>query len=65
MKLPLKLFSLEAAPTSYKELLRIYVLMGQHHFSHGHDRKFHKTEYFKLAEKLRYALLDENYLVLV
>ena len=39
--------------------------MGQHHFSKGHDRKFHKTEYIKLAKKLGYPLFDENYLQLV
>ena len=44
------LFSLEAASTSYKEFLKIYVLMGQYHFSHGHDREYYKTEYIKLAK---------------
>ena len=59
------LFSLEAASTSYKEFLRIFVLMGQYHFSQGYDRKFYKTEYIKLAKKLGYPLFDENYLQLV
>ena len=58
-------FSLEAASTSYKEFLRIFVLMGQYHFSQGYDRKFYKTEYIKLAKKLGYPLFDENYLQLV
>ena len=59
------LFSLEAASTSYKEFLKIYVLMGQYHFSHGHDQEYYKTEYIKLAEKLGYPLFNENYLQLV
>lgn len=59
------LFSLETASTSYKEFLRIYVLMGQYHFSQGHDQIFYKTEYIKLAEKLGYPLFDENYLALL
>ena len=59
------LFSLEAASTSYKEFLKIYVLMGQYYFSHGHDREYYKTEYIKLAEKLGYPLFNENYLQLV
>ena len=49
----------------HKEFLRIFVLMGQYHYSQGYDRKFYKTEYIKLAEKLGYPLFDENYLQLV
>ena len=36
------LFSLETASTSYKEFLRIYVLMGQYHFAKGMIKYFTK-----------------------
>lgn len=60
----MKQFAIEAASTSYKEMLRVFILVSQYQFAHGHDKIELKKEYKKLSEKLGYALFDENYLIL-
>ena len=60
----MKQFALEAASTSYKEMLKVFILVSQYQFAHGHDKIELKKEYKKLSKKLGYALFDENYLTL-
>ena len=63
-KKTMKQFAVEAASTSYKEMLKVFILVSQYQFAHGHDKFELKKEYKKLSEKLGYALFDENYLIL-
>ena len=58
-------FSLETASTSYKELLKVFVIMGEYHFAKEKDKKLFKIEYKKLTKKLGYSLFDDSYLELV
>ena len=60
----MKQFAIEAASTSYKEMLKVFILVSQYQFADGHDKFELKKEYEKLSEKLGYALFDENYLIL-
>ena len=60
----MKQFAIEAASTSYKEMLKVFILVSQYQFAQGHDKFELKKEYKKLSEKLGYALFDENYLIL-
>ena len=60
----MKQFAVEAASTSYKEMLKVFILVSQYQFANGHDKFELKKEYKKLSEKLGYALFDENYLIL-
>lgn len=60
----MKQFAIEAASTSYKEMLKVFILVSQYQFANGHDKFELKKEYKKLSEKLGYALFDENYLTL-
>ncbi|MDA8669428.1 hypothetical protein N9L60_00585 [Flavobacteriales bacterium] len=60
----MKQFTVEAASTSYKEMLKVFILVSQYQFAQGHDKFELKKEYKKLSEKLGYALFDENYLIL-
>ncbi|MBL6868506.1 MAG: hypothetical protein ISQ99_00430 [Flavobacteriales bacterium] len=60
----MKQFAVEAASTSYKEMLKVFILVSQYQFAQGHDKFELKKEYKKLSEKLGYALFDENYLIL-
>lgn len=60
----MKQFALEAASTSYKEMLKVFILVSQYQFANGHDKFELKKEYKKLSKKLGYALFDENYLTL-
>jgi len=60
----MKQFAIEAASTSYKEMLKVFILVSQYQFAQGHDKFELKKEYEKLSEKLGYALFDENYLIL-
>ena len=60
----MKQFAIEAASTSYKEMLKVFILVSQYQFAHGHDKIELKKQYKKLSEKLGYALFDENYLIL-
>ena len=57
-------FAIEAASTSYKEMLKVFILVSQYQFANGHDKFELKKEYKKLSKKLGYALFDENYLIL-
>ena len=58
-------FSLETSSTSYKELLQVFVIMGEYHFAKEKDKKLFKNEYKKLTKKLGYSLFDDSYLELV
>ena len=60
----MKQFAIEAASTSYKEMLKVFILVSKYQFAHGHDKIELKKQYKKLSEKLGYALFDENYLIL-
>lgn len=60
----MKQFALEAASTSYKEMLKVFILVSRYQFANGHDKFELKKEYKKLSKKLGYALFDENYLIL-
>ena len=60
----MKQFAVEAASTSYKEMLKVFILVSQYQFAQGHDKFELKKEYKKLSEKLGYSLFDENYLIL-
>lgn len=60
----MKQFAIEAASTSYKEMLKVFILVTRYQFAYGHDKSELKKEYKKLSEKLGYALFDENYLTL-
>lgn len=60
----MKQFAIEAASASYKEMLKVFILVSQYQFAQGHDKFELKKEYKKLSEKLGYALFDENYLIL-
>jgi len=60
----MKQFTIEAASTSYKEMLKVFILVSQYQFAQGHDKFELKKEYKKLSEKLGYVLFDENYLIL-
>jgi len=60
----MKQFAIEATSTSYKEMLKVFILVSQYQFANGHDKFELKKEYEKLSEKLGYALFDENYLIL-
>ena len=60
----MKQFTIEVASNSYKEILKVFILVSQYQFAHGHDKIELKKEYKKLTERLRYALFDENYLIL-
>lgn len=60
----MKQFALEAASTSYKEMLKVFILVSRYQFANGHDKFELKKEYKKLSKKLGYALFDENYLTL-
>ena len=60
----MKQFAIEAASTSYKEMLKVFILVSQYQFANGHDKFELKKEYKKLSKKLGYALFDENYLIL-
>ena len=53
----MKQFVIEAASNSYKKILKVFILVYQYQFAHGHDKIELKKEYKKLNEKLRYALL--------
>lgn len=63
-KKTMKQFAVEAASTSYKEMLKVFILVSQYQFAHGHDKFELKKEYKKLSKKLGYGLFDENYLTL-
>jgi hypothetical protein len=41
-------------------MLRVFILVSQYQFAHGHDKIELKKEY----KKLGYSLFDENYLIL-
>tara|TARA_B100001121_G_scaffold258457_1_gene237126 strand:- start:16 stop:1260 length:1245 start_codon:yes stop_codon:yes gene_type:complete len=58
-------FSLETASTSYKELLKVFVIMGEYHFAKEKDKILFRIEYKKLTKKLGYSLFDDSYLELV
>ena len=60
----MKQFAIEAASTSYKEMLKVFILVSRYQFANGHDKFELKKEYKKLSKKLGYALFDENYLIL-
>lgn len=60
----MKQFAIEAASTSYKEMLKVFILVSQYQFANGHDKFELKKEYKKLSKKLGYTLFDENYLIL-
>ena len=60
----MKQFAIEATSTSYKEMLKVFILVSQYQFANGHDKFELKKEYEKLSEKLGSALFDENYLIL-
>lgn len=60
----MKQFAIEAASTSYKEMLKVFILVSRYQFAQGHDKIELKKEYKKLSKKLGYALFDENYLTL-
>ena len=60
----MKQFAIELASTSYKEMLKIFILVSQYQFAHAHDKFVLNKEYQKLSAKLGYALFDENYLIL-
>lgn len=60
----IKQFAIETASTSYKEMLKVFILVSKYQFAHGHDKFELKKEYMKLSEKLGYALFNENYLIL-
>ena len=53
----MKQFAIEAASNSYKEMLKVFILVSQFQFAHGHDKIELKKEYKKLSEKFVYALL--------
>ena len=53
----MKQFAIEAASNSYKEILKVFILVSQYQFDHGHDKIELKKEYKKLSEKLGYSLL--------
>jgi len=53
----MKQFTIEAASNSYKEMLKVFILVSQFQFAHGHDKIELKKEYKKLSEKFVYALL--------
>ena len=53
----MKQFAIEAASNSYKEMLKVFILVSQYQFDHGHDKIEVKKEYKKLSEKLGYSLL--------
>ena len=57
-------FAIEAASNSYKEILKVFILVAQYQIAHGHDKIELKKEYKKLTEKLGYSLFDENSLIL-
>ena len=60
----MKQFAVEAASTSYKEMLKVFISVSQYQFAQGHDKFELKKEYEKLSKKLGYALFNENYLIL-
>ena len=60
----MKQFAVEAASTSYKEMLKVCILVSRYQFAQGHDKFELKKEYEKLSKKLGYRLFDENYLIL-
>jgi hypothetical protein len=60
----MKQFAIEAASTSYKEMLKVFILVSRYQFAQGHDKIELKKEYEKLSEKLGYSLFNENYLTL-
>ena len=49
----MKQFAIEAASTSYKEMLKVFILVSQYQFAQGHDKFELKKEYKKLSEKIR------------
>ena len=60
----MKQFAIEVASNSYKEILKVFILVSKYQFAHGHDKIELKKEYKKLSEKLGYSLFDENSLIL-
>ena len=58
-------FSLETSSTSYKEFLRIFMIIGEYHFANEQDKNTFKNEYKILTKKLGYSLFDDSYLELV
>ena len=48
----MKQFAIEAASNSYKEILKVFILVSQNQFAHGHDKIELKKEYNKLTENL-------------
>ena len=58
-------FSLETSSTSYKEFLRIFMIIGEYHFANEQDKNSFKNEYKILTKKLGYSLFDDSYLELV
>ena len=58
-------FSLETSSTSYKEFLRIFMIIGEYHFASEQDKNTFKNEYKILTKKLGYSLFDDSYLELV
>ena len=60
----MKQFAIEATSTSYKEMLKVFILVSQYQFANDHDKFELKKEYKKLSKKLGYTLFDENYLIL-
>ncbi len=60
----MKLFSVEAGSTSYKEMLEMFIIIAKHQFANAPTAKKLKHEYLQITKKLTYPLFDENYLIL-
>ena len=48
----MKQFTIGAASNSYKEMLKVFILVSQYQFDHGNDKIELKKEYKKLSENL-------------
>ena len=60
----MKLFSVEAGSTSYKEMLEMFIIIAKHQFANASASRKLKHEYLQITKKLSYPLFDENYLSL-
>ena len=60
----MKLFSVEAGSTSYKEMLEMFIIIAKHQFANASVSRKLKHEYLQITKKLSYPLFDENYLSL-
>ena len=60
----MKLFSIEAGSTSYKEMLEMFIIIAKYQFANASASRKLKHEYLQITKKLSYPLFDENYLIL-